>query len=84
MKLIIWKLKMLVAKLKHPGAGYYERMCLLGDTQKMISIQWLMKRSSEVNTVVQSLISGLEKKFAMKTLAAGTKEEASDERISLY
>lgn len=34
MKLMIWKLKMLVAKLKHPGAGYYERMCLVGGYTK--------------------------------------------------
>ncbi|NMH68578.1 hypothetical protein HF072_07260 [Bacillus sp. RO3] len=34
MKIVIWKLKMLIAKLKHPGAGYYERMCLVGGYTK--------------------------------------------------
>jgi hypothetical protein len=30
LKKVIWKLEMLVMKLKYPKAGYYERMCLAG------------------------------------------------------
>lgn len=37
MRLLIWKLKMLLTKLRYPNAGYFERVLLVaGYTKEMI------------------------------------------------
>lgn len=41
MKLLIWKIKMLLMKIRNPEAGYYERMCLVAGYNRSDIDYWL-------------------------------------------
>ena len=38
---LMWRVKMFVAKLRHPNAGYYERLCLINGFSKRDINEWI-------------------------------------------
>lgn len=43
MKKIWWRIRMALTKIRHPKAGYYERMCLVAGYKKSDIDYWLKK-----------------------------------------
>jgi len=41
MKLLIWKIKVFLMKLRYPSAGYYERMCLVAGYKRSDIDRWV-------------------------------------------